>query len=83
MLSVAKIGKCCQLPKLANFEDTKVAKIGKYLQLPNLANVVGCQNWCLNIPAYVLVQMEHMQSFALMESLFGPSHSHNHTVIFN
>ena len=33
VLSVAKIGKHCWLPNLANFEDTKVAKIGIWTYL--------------------------------------------------
>ena len=69
--SVAKIGKRCWLPKLANFEDTKVAKIGnfeetkvakigKYHQLPKLANVVGCQNWqILKTPKLPKLEFEH------------------------
>ena len=51
MRSVAKFGKCCRLPNLANFVDcqnwqvSSVAKIGKCCHFPKLANVIGCQNW--------------------------------------
>ena len=55
-----QILKTKKLPKLANFEDTKVAKIGKYHQLPKLANIIGCQIWqLLKTPKLPKLAFEH------------------------
>ena len=61
-----QILKTKKLPKLANFEDTKVAKIGKYHQLPKLANIIGCQIWqLLKTPKLPKLAFEHTCSFLM------------------
>ena len=44
MSSVAKVGKCCQLPA-AKIGNVTSSQNWRCHQQPKLANVIGCQSW--------------------------------------